>query len=49
MYDPEDAIEAFMEMEDFGGCTIPECGCFVEPDGVCPCGNESPLLAMGLI
>ena len=26
-----------------------ECGCIVEPDGKCPCGNESPLLEMGMI
>jgi methenyltetrahydromethanopterin cyclohydrolase len=26
-----------------------ECGCTVEHDGSCPCGNVSPLLAMGLI
>lgn len=28
---------------------ILECGCMVEPDGVCPCGNKSPLLELGLI
>ena len=26
-----------------------DCGCVVEPDGRCPCGNASPLLALGLI
>lgn len=26
------------------GCITLECGCVVEPDGVCPCGNKSPLI-----
>ena len=26
-----------------------DCGCSVEPDGRCPCGNNSPLIDMGLI
>ena len=25
------------------------CGCEVEADGICPCGNKSPLLEAGLI
>lgn len=25
------------------------CGCLVEPDGWCPCGNHSPMLVLGLI
>ncbi len=39
------------EMEDImsNGIAFLECGCEVEPDGVCPCGNMSPLLEMGMI
>jgi len=37
-------------MEQSGeGCITLSCGCSVEPDGVCPCGNLSPLIQMGLI
>ncbi len=31
------------------GCIELECGCLVEPDGVCHHENESPLLTSGLI
>ena len=35
-------------MQDDGGCEATD-GCWVEPDGHCPHGNPSWLLAMGLI
>jgi hypothetical protein len=52
-YTPEDrmaySIEELEEMMMDGVFIIEECGCPVEPDGTCPCGNESPLLEMGMI
>lgn len=42
-------LEELMEQAMDGIMIIPECGCAVEPDGHCPCGNESPLLTLGLI
>ena len=44
--------EFISEMEDIiFGDKLPEliCGCIVESDGICPCGNKSPLLEMGMI
>ncbi len=32
-----------------GVVEIEDCGCTVELDGTCPCGNESPFLTLGLI
>jgi hypothetical protein len=29
-----------------GFVEIEECGCRVEIDGTCPCGNESPFLGL---
>jgi hypothetical protein len=41
-------IEELMEMlEDGVAETI--CGCIVELDGICPCGNESVLITLGMI
>ena len=39
------------ELEDImiNGIADLDCGCQVEPDGVCPCGNQSPLLELGII
>ena len=39
------------ELEDimFSGMATLDCGCVVEPDGTCPCGNQSPLLDLGMI
>jgi hypothetical protein len=47
-YDDQDLLEMYWEIDEMG-CVTLECGCFVEPDGTCPCGNESPLLKMGMI
>jgi hypothetical protein len=47
-FDMDEMLKMFEEIDEMGGVTL-ECGCFVEPDGICPCGNESPLLAMGMI
>jgi len=33
----------------FDGVATLDCGCVVEPDGTCPCGNQSPLLELGMI
>ncbi len=33
----------------FDGQATLDCGCIVEPDGTCPCGNQSPLLELGMI
>ena len=33
----------------FSGRAELPCGCTVEPDGDCPCGNVSPLKTAGLI
>ena len=35
-------------MDEDGGCEATD-GCWVEPDGICPHGCESWLLALGLI
>ena len=40
--------EAAEEAERTGGVTL-ECGCRVEPDGKCPCGNWSPLIEAGIL
>lgn len=39
------------ELEDImlNGVAHLDCGCIVEPDGTCPCGNQSPLLDLGMI
>jgi hypothetical protein len=39
------------ELEDImmNGIATLDCGCVVEPDGTCPCGNQSPLLELGMI
>lgn len=44
----DDNLEELAEIMDTGVAVL-ECGCTVEPDGICPCGNESPLLKWGLI
>jgi hypothetical protein len=44
----EDLYESLKQATVDGVVTLP-CGCVVEPDGSCPCGNESPLLAAGLV
>lgn len=43
--------EELMELEAImsDGVAYLECGCTVEPDGTCPCGNQSPLLELGMI
>ncbi len=43
--------EELMELEAImsDGVAYLECGCIVEPDGTCPCGNQSPLLELGMI
>lgn len=43
-YDIE-TLESIM----YDGIVTLDCGCVVEPDGSCPCGNESPLLELGMI
>lgn len=43
-YDIE-TLEAIMS----DGLVTLDCGCTVEPDGTCPCGNSSPLLDLGMI
>lgn len=47
-YDTDEIIEAFEEFNDYGYVTL-ECGCKVEADGTCPCGNQSPILEADLI
>jgi hypothetical protein len=47
--EPTKSIESLMWDFDQYGYTVLPCGCNVEPDGTCPCGNQSPLLEMGLI
>ena len=44
----QEALEEFSEMDDTYPAMCPE-GCEVEPDGHCPHGGPSLLLAMGLI
>jgi len=41
----EEIEEALMD----GTCEAVGCGCPVEPDGYCPCGNPSWLLALGYV
>lgn len=43
-----ESIEEVMEQEEAGWFEL-DCGCVVEPDGICPCGNSSPLLTLGMI
>lgn len=43
-YDIEELEQIMLD-----GVVTLDCGCTVEPDGSCPCGNESPLLELGLI
>jgi hypothetical protein len=43
-----DLLEALLEAEQSGTVSL-DCGCVVEPDGECPCGNRSPLVEHGLI
>jgi len=38
-------LEAIMS----DGIATLDCGCIVEPDGTCPCGNNSPLIDLGMI
>ena len=52
-YDPHDSDERMAFLEEIMSDGIcPACcteGCYVEPDGTCPHGNPSLLLALGLI
>ena len=43
-----DLVEAMRQADEEGEVEL-DCGCVVEPDGSCPCGNESPLVTQGLI
>lgn len=43
-HDLEELYDAMID-----GVVELECGCIVELDGSCPCGNDSPFLTMGLI
>jgi hypothetical protein len=40
-----DELESIMS----DGMVTLDCGCTVEPDGSCPCGNNSPLIDLGMI
>ena len=42
-------METLQEWMDDCGCEAVDCGCWVEHDGHCPCGNESWFLRLGLI
>jgi hypothetical protein len=44
----EEEIEELEEIMSEGVAVL-DCGCRVEPDGVCRHGNRSPLLILGLI
>ena len=44
----EEIERMFDEVMVMGYVTL-KCGCKVEPDGVCPHGNESPLLGMAML
>ena len=46
--DFDDQLEMINRAMCEGVVTL-SCGCVVEPDGKCPCGNQSPLLDMGVI
>lgn len=41
-----DEIEAIVMGDEL---PVLDCGCIVEPDGTCPCGNQSPLLELDII
>jgi hypothetical protein len=41
-------LDDLEEIMDSGMAEL-ACGCVVEPDGRCSHGNQSPLLALGLI
>lgn len=43
-----DVLDALRQAHEDGAIGL-DCGCVVEPDGTCECGNESPLLTYGLI
>jgi hypothetical protein len=43
-----DLVEALRQADEEGEVEL-DCGCVVEPDASCPCGNESPLVTHGLI
>lgn len=45
----DEILEILAEVLEKGVVEIEECGCVVELDGVCPHGNESPLLEACLI
>ena len=45
----DELLEALEAADADGVIVLDECGCTVEPDGECPCGNRSPLLDAGLI
>ena len=40
--------ELFDQVDSYGTIETPD-GCTVEPDGICPHGQESPLLTLGMI
>ena len=40
--------ELFDQVDSYGTVETPD-GCTVEPDGICPHGQESPLLTLGMI
>lgn len=44
LFDLDDIDQAFLS-----GQVELDCGCIVELDGECPCGNYSPLLALGMV
>ena len=41
-------LDTLMEYMDEGGCEATD-GCWVEPDGTCPHGKPSWLIALGMI
>ena len=47
--DPTPSIEQLEAWMDDGVCEAVGCGCWVEADKVCECGNESWLLHLGMI
>jgi len=44
----DEKVSELWDILDEGMATL-DCGCVVEPDGICPCGNQSPLLELGMI
>ena len=48
-YDDDYDFDELYDIMNDGIAILDECGCSVEPDGVCYHGNESPLLRLGLI